>query len=53
MTCSLWLKLSTRDGPGTDGDSLDHAKLTDRAGGKIQRHLFQINMLSQTLPRIF
>ena len=34
LPCSLWFELSTKGGPGTDGDSLDHAEETGSADGE-------------------
>ena len=43
MPCSLWFELSPNGGPGTDGDSLDHAEETGGADGKAPCHPCQIN----------
>jgi len=34
MPCGLWFELSPQCGPGTDGDSLDHAEETGGADGE-------------------
>lgn len=34
MPWSVWLELSWKGGPGTDGDSLDHAEETGGADGE-------------------
>ena len=43
MPCCLWFELSPQCGPGTDGDSLDHAEETGGADGEATGNPFQIN----------